>query len=478
MNTKTLALPALSLLLAFGAAGCSPDMAAKQTGSGFTPLGKEETAKIKVLFYNDQAFNMLYGSAFSVKHPNIEVEVVSMMPLMMSGNPSKEAFDQLIKEQKPDVLFLNAEQYQRLSGDGRLLQLDPIVKQTGFDIENLHPTVVELLKSKGNGSLYGLAPSFGGRALFYNKDLFDRYGVAYPTDQMTWDEVLQLAKRFPTDQQGDQRIYGYASSGYGMGPASGYFELVYDIGLTQGLQMIHPDDKTIVNMKSEGWKKTLQSAVDAYKSGSVRPPAKPSFDENKPETIYTQNPFMAGKAAMTLGGYYMITSMEQAAQNVKSLKPVQWEAVTEPVDPANPDQSSSFYINQIVSISEDSDAQSAAWELVEYINSDELAKTLSKSAFELLSRPAYMKEKNGRSLESFYKLKPSDKNTGDFTGVPISFYAAFDKAANQEIEALMQNKISVDQALQNIEQLAQQELIKARAAQPEDNSAQQPSTSP
>ncbi len=187
-----------------------PDMAAKQTGSGFTPLGKEETAKIKVLFYNDQAFNMLYGSAFSVKHPNIEVEVVSMMPLMMSGNPSKEAFDQLIKEQKPDVLFLNAEQYQRLSGDGRLLQLDPIVKQTGFDIENLHPTVVELLKSKGNGSLYGLAPSFGGRALFYNKDLFDRYGVAYPTDQMTWDEVLQLAKRFPTDQQGDQRIYGYA----------------------------------------------------------------------------------------------------------------------------------------------------------------------------------------------------------------------------------------------------------------------------
>lgn len=56
-----------------------------------------------------------------------------------------------------------------------------------------------------------MAPSISTRALFYNKDLFDRYGVPYPTNAMTWDDVLALAKRFPTKGEGEGRIYGFGS---------------------------------------------------------------------------------------------------------------------------------------------------------------------------------------------------------------------------------------------------------------------------
>ena len=41
--------------------------------------------------------------------------------------------------------------------------------------------------------------------LFYNKDLFDAAGVEYPTNDMTWDEYAELAKKM-TDK--DKEIYG------------------------------------------------------------------------------------------------------------------------------------------------------------------------------------------------------------------------------------------------------------------------------
>lgn len=41
-------------------------------------------------------------------------------------------------------------------------------------------------------------------SLFYNRDLFDRFGVAYPKDGMTWDEVYELARVMTRNEGGIQ----------------------------------------------------------------------------------------------------------------------------------------------------------------------------------------------------------------------------------------------------------------------------------
>ncbi|MFC4306302.1 extracellular solute-binding protein [Cohnella boryungensis] len=64
------------------------------------------------------------------------------------------------------------------------------------------PTVSEYIRSIGSGRLYGLSNAYNSQALYYNKDLFDRAGVAYPRDGMNWEEVLQLAQRFNQAQSG------------------------------------------------------------------------------------------------------------------------------------------------------------------------------------------------------------------------------------------------------------------------------------
>jgi len=43
--------------------------------------------------------------------------------------------------------------------------------------------------------LYGLPKYLNAVVMFYNKDLFDRFGVPYPKDGMTWDEVYDIAVR-------------------------------------------------------------------------------------------------------------------------------------------------------------------------------------------------------------------------------------------------------------------------------------------
>src|SRR5690606_8934458 len=72
----------------------------------------------------------------------------------------------------------------------------------------LLPAAIDQLRSMGGGKLYGLAPAFMEDVIYYNKDLFDKYGVTHPQNGMTWEELLILAGQFPTDGSNEDRDYG------------------------------------------------------------------------------------------------------------------------------------------------------------------------------------------------------------------------------------------------------------------------------
>lgn len=46
-----------------------------------------------------------------------------------------------------------------------------------------------------NGRTYGVPANLDTLALLYNKDVFDKEGVPYPSSRPTWDEIVTLAKR-------------------------------------------------------------------------------------------------------------------------------------------------------------------------------------------------------------------------------------------------------------------------------------------
>jgi multiple sugar transport system substrate-binding protein len=54
-----------------------------------------------------------------------------------------------------------------------------------------------------DGRQYGLPKYHGALALYYNKDLFDKYHVEYPTATWNHDDYLAAMKRLTQDQNGD-----------------------------------------------------------------------------------------------------------------------------------------------------------------------------------------------------------------------------------------------------------------------------------
>lgn len=89
----------------------------------------------------------------------------------------------------------------------QLLDLRPYVAADldGVTIADWNPVQYRALFDK-DGSQFGLPKYCGALGLYYNKDLFDEYGVAYPESGWTYDDYLAAMKKLTLDRDGDGQI--------------------------------------------------------------------------------------------------------------------------------------------------------------------------------------------------------------------------------------------------------------------------------
>jgi len=83
--------------------------------------------------------------------------------------------------------FVAREDAARAAGDARALDLAQFYPQTvaAFRFDGARV---------GSGALYGIPKDFTTVGFYYNKDLFRRAGVAFPTDAWTWDDYIAAAR--------------------------------------------------------------------------------------------------------------------------------------------------------------------------------------------------------------------------------------------------------------------------------------------
>lgn len=67
--------------------------------------------------------------------------------------------------------------------------------------EKFYPQAIEALSY--NGKLYAMPRDVSNLVIFYNKDLFDKKGITYPSENWTFDEFLKTAKKLT-----DKDIFG------------------------------------------------------------------------------------------------------------------------------------------------------------------------------------------------------------------------------------------------------------------------------
>lgn len=102
---------------------------------------------------------------------------------------------------KPDIIMTSVT-HEYLEMD-LLADHNPLIDAFNFDLGRLDPAILGYLQEMSNeGELNGLPYIRPEYALVYNPDIFDAFGVPYPTDNMTWDEVIDLARQVTGERNG------------------------------------------------------------------------------------------------------------------------------------------------------------------------------------------------------------------------------------------------------------------------------------
>ncbi|NIK75353.1 multiple sugar transport system substrate-binding protein [Paenibacillus castaneae] len=85
--------------------------------------------------------------------------------------------------------------------------LDEYVQKYGVNVDQFNKAVIATYRGMDPDKKQGLIglPTFVDTVgLIYNKEVFDKFGVPYPTGQLTWDEVADLAVKMTAKRDGIQ----------------------------------------------------------------------------------------------------------------------------------------------------------------------------------------------------------------------------------------------------------------------------------
>jgi len=182
---------ALAMLGLFST-GCGRD---GDAGAGSSGGDAQSHDPVTLNFYmyvagmSDDEFNKYVVQTVQKKYPYITLNVVR--------NAKGSTMDDLIAAGTyPDIMTVDTYSVLNVKELGMAEELGPLAKANGFDRTKFTPTLMNVNDLYGNkGELYAIPWAAQYTALYYNKDIFDKFGVEYPRDGMTWDEVLELGKK-------------------------------------------------------------------------------------------------------------------------------------------------------------------------------------------------------------------------------------------------------------------------------------------
>ena len=196
--------------------------------------------------------------------------------------------------QMPDVFWMHSNTAQMYMENDLILPLDDyIAADDAIDLENYYEGIVDLYKS--GGVQYALPKDHDTIALLYNKALFDKYGVEYPNDDWSWDDVLAAATAISEGGK-DDGVYGYALNT--SNNQDGWYNFVYDYGA----QIITDDHKGT----------TIGSAEGKAGMEMVRKILEVAAPQTTVAETGTDSLFQSGLVGMITQGSWMINSFYKA----------------------------------------------------------------------------------------------------------------------------------------------------------------------
>lgn len=349
------------------------------------------------------------------KYPNIKFKIIS-------GSLSND----LVKGEKPDLVLLTPGELLEMNQLKLSMDISPLIKKSKLDLSKFNPSIIQAVKGYlGDNKLTALPFLYRYYALYYNKDIFDKFGVPYPKDGMTWDKAIQLGKRLTRKVDGTQ-YYGLITS---TGPHIPASEL--------GAGLFNIDKQTKIGT-SQKWETVFKMMTNMYKEQGIHKVltyANASKAFNKDKTV-----------AMFAG-----SNNEKDGQNVN------WDMVSYPVFPQAKDSGpeADIYMLAPTATSKYKDIDfkviqtAVSVPVQEKISKDGLMTVFNdkKIQSEFGSGDPYLK---GKHLQSMFDLKVAMPHP-KFNGVPI---------VDNAFTSVIEKGVDINTALRDAQEKLQQMIKK------------------
>lgn len=261
---------------------------------------------IRVLTYDSSEFNLGKWdeaiASFKAAYPNVNVEFKSM-----PQNYIETFMQEADAGGGADIVQVSDGDVSRVADGGYFEPLNPYMSgEKGM--QTLDPSVFfesVLTSGQYNGTTYVLPRDYNPVVFFYNKDLFDAAGLAYPTNDWTWDDLLIAAQALTLrDESGKVTQWGLTIRDGAGNPywTRGLWAFIYQ----NGGDMISADGTQVSgHLDSDATVQAIQWYADLFTKHKVTPTRELMAASN------SRDLFVDSKSAMQFTGFWELYGYTQ-----------------------------------------------------------------------------------------------------------------------------------------------------------------------
>lgn len=415
------------------AAGCSSGGGQPSAADPAKDSKPKDPVTLKVLFANPgmtkEIFQELIAEPVNKLHPHISFEMVDFQTTYGLN-------EMIAAGDIPDFIYTTPYIQTMLDSD-IALDLTEALKKHNINTARFNPVVMNAIKSFGtNGEIYSLPYMSQSFAMWYNKSLFDRFGSAYPTDGMTWDQAIELSKKLARQENGVQYRGLVATHGG-----------ISTFASSLSLELIDP--KTLTAIISDQWNAVFAKGKALY-----------DIVYNRPQKLNASNVQLFVRDQTLAMAPYWTGGM---LGNLKDAKDLNWDVVQVPYFAEAPNKYYQVDYHQFV-VSKTTKHLDDVMEVLKVTVSDEVqAKAARQGKETVLVNPSVVEQfaqdldfVKGKNLKGIFKGQASNMI------FQSKYNGAVSTAINAAFNDVFEGKSDINTALRKAKEDADKKIAELK----------------
>ncbi|MET0938180.1 MAG: sugar ABC transporter substrate-binding protein [Gaiellaceae bacterium] len=330
-----------------------------------------DSGSVRLLVFGDPAELEAYRTmirAFEKTAPDVDVQLVEasdrddliarLSTSIAGGSP-------------PDLFLMNYRFYGQFAARGALEPLEGYLEDSDvISLDDFFPQAVDTFRWESRVTC--LPQNISSLVVYYNRDLFERFGVPEPTDGMAWDQFVFRAQQMTRDANGvvvrgadpdlPPQPNAAKAAVYGLGVEPSLIRIAPFVWSSGG-RFVDDDEKpTRFALDDPESKQALRLFFDLRTRFGVVP------SDTEVEAEDDESRFLNGRLAMLLESRRLVPSLRDAAE-------FDWDVAALP----RISERATILHSDAYCMTKDSEAKRAAWRFVEYALGPEGATVIART---------------------------------------------------------------------------------------------------